>query len=74
VTDDYQPKHMKNYRRDGMSHCCFAGCRVGPCGCCANMFWHEADCDFNPSREYDQAMHDIYVRAGSPKHYIKETP
>lgn len=72
--DTYRPKHMKNYRRDGMSHCCFAGCRPGPCGCCRSMPFHEADCDSHPSREMDEAMHDIYVNMGGPKHYAPKPP
>jgi hypothetical protein len=76
MTDtDYIPKHMKQYD-DHFDHCCFAGCTPMNCPgrCCANMGWHTRRCSLNPSNEFDQAMHDMYVNMRMPKHFVNETP
>lgn len=71
--EPYAPKHMKRYDRDGMSHCCFAGCTPMGCPgrCCVNEFGHRPDCPINPSRELDNAYHDAYVAAGMRKHLVR---
>lgn len=71
--EPYAPKHMKRYDRDGMSHCCFAGCTPMGCPgrCCIQGFGHRADCPENPGRLLDDAHHDIYVQNGGRKHLAK---
>ena len=36
--EQHVPKHMKRHMNDG--HCCFSGCTIQECGCCANMTFH----------------------------------
>lgn len=69
VPDQPTPKHLKRYG-SGMNHCCFAGCTPMGCpgGCCVQEFGHRAECPLNPTRQWDEADHEIYIANNGRKH------
>ena len=44
----------------GRDHCCFAGCRPGPCGCCTNMPFHRDSCFLNETLEDVRRRLDLF--------------